>query len=112
MALGEYKRALKDFHLVALATPNDINLKAKLKECEKLNLQKAFAAALHVDEFDLEQKAIANLEIPDTYDGPRLDDFDQFPPSFLTELIEWFKLERRLSVKVVYMVLPVVLLLK
>lgn len=104
MALGEYKRALKDLHLVALATPYDINLKEKLKECEKLNMQKAFAAALHVDEFDLEQKAIANLEIPDTYAGPRLEDFDKVTPAFLTELIEWYKQEHRLSVKVLYMV--------
>lgn len=104
MALGEYKRALRDLHLVAQATPNDFNLKEKLKECEKLNMQRAFAAALHVDEFDLDQKAIANLEIPDTYVGPRLDDFDKIPSSFLAELIEWYKLEHRLSVKVLYMV--------
>lgn len=105
MAMGEYKRAFKDLSLVAQAAPGDMNVRKKMAECEKLNMQKNFALALRVDQFDLDEAAISKLEIPDGYAGPRLSTFDKVPETFVLELIEWFKLENRLSVKVAYMVL-------
>lgn len=104
MVLGEYKKALKDLNLVAQATPNDVNVKENLKKCEKLNMQRAFASALHVDVFDGDEVAIANLEIPETYKGPRLEQIEDINSNFAIELIEWYKLEQKLAVKMLYMV--------
>jgi len=104
MALGEFKRAFKDLSLVYQVTPDDVNVKKKMSECEKLNIQRNFAAALRVDQFDLDENAISKLEIPECYNGPRLDSFSEVSSAFVYELIEWFKLEHRLSVKVAYMV--------
>lgn len=105
MAMGEYPRAFKDLSLLLQAAPDDINVRQKLHECEKLNIKKNFSMALRVNQFDLDEAAISRLEIPDSYVGPRLTSFDSVPKSFVIELVEWFKLEKRLSVKVAYMVL-------
>ncbi len=104
MALGEFKRAFSDLTLVASREPNDVNVKRRLAECEKKNIQINFARALRVDQFDLDETAIAKLEIPDTYSGPGLSSFSSVPETFVTELIEWFKLENKLATKVTYMV--------
>lgn len=105
MALGEYSRAYKDLSLVAQAAPGDVNVRKKMQECEKLNIQKNFAAALRVNQFDLDETAIAKLEIPETYNGPKFDTFDSVPEMFVLELIEWFKLEQRVCFRVAYMIL-------
>lgn len=105
MALGEYKRAMKDLQLLLQAAPADINVRTKICECEKLNIQKNFALALRVNQFDLDESAISKLEIPEGYSGPRLSSFDRIPEAFIPEIIEWFKLENKLSIKVAYMVL-------
>lgn len=105
MALGEYKRAYKDFSLVFQAAPDDLNVKKKMQECEKLNMQKNFALALRVNEFDLDEKAIEGLEIPPSYSGPRLSHFDRVPAAFIPELVEWFKLEQKVASKVAYMIM-------
>jgi ABC-type Fe3+-citrate transport system substrate-binding protein len=50
VSLGKYKEALKGFKKVAKAKPKDKDARKKLKACEKLVKQAAFAAAIESDE--------------------------------------------------------------
>lgn len=46
LALGHHKKAVKDFKLVARIKPQDRDARAKLKLCEKIIKEAAFAAAI------------------------------------------------------------------
>jgi serine/threonine-protein phosphatase 5 len=50
LALGKYKEALKGFKKVCKAKPKDKDARKKLKSCEKLVKQAAFADAIESDE--------------------------------------------------------------
>lgn len=46
LALGHHKKAVKDFKLVVRMKPADKDARAKLKLCEKIIKEAAFAAAI------------------------------------------------------------------
>lgn len=46
LALGHHKKAIKDFKLVVRMKPSDKDARAKLKLCEKIIKEAAFAAAI------------------------------------------------------------------
>lgn len=46
LALGHHKKAVKDFKLVVRMKPQDKDARAKLKLCEKIIKEAAFAAAI------------------------------------------------------------------
>ena len=50
MALGRFKKALRDFELVHKAHPKDVDAKKKFEECKKIYMQEAFAKAIAVEE--------------------------------------------------------------
>ena len=107
MELKEYRRAIQDFRLVGKALPADPTVKANLVYCERELIKANFAKAIHVDTFDLEETAIGRIEEPplDTYAGPRLAEFHRVPETFVAELVEWFRLEKRLPLRYAYMIL-------
>mmetsp|Transcript_11030 Transcript_11030/g.19937 ORF Transcript_11030/g.19937 Transcript_11030/m.19937 type:complete len:546 (-) Transcript_11030:1220-2857(-) len=70
-AIGKYKDALGDFKIVAKLIPDKDNT-AKLKECERLMKQQAFAKAIAEEDPHsvFESVDAFAYEIEDTYDGP------------------------------------------
>ena len=50
MALGKFKNALKDFEAVVKVRPNDLDAKAKLKECSRIVHRLAFEKAIAIED--------------------------------------------------------------
>ncbi|KAK7883055.1 hypothetical protein WMY93_029229 [Mugilogobius chulae] len=107
MALGKFKAALKDYETVVRVRPNDKDAKMKYQECNKIVKQKAFERAIASDETKksvVDSLDIENMTIEDDYVGPKLED-GQVTLTFMKELMEWFKDQKKLHRKCAYQIL-------
>ncbi|XP_053279433.1 serine/threonine-protein phosphatase 5 [Pleuronectes platessa] len=107
MALGKFKAALKDYETVVKVRPNDKDAKMKFQECNKIVKQKAFERAIASDEIRksvVDSLDIENMTIEDDYVGPKLDD-GKITSQFMTEMMDWFKDQRKLHRKCAYQIL-------
>lgn len=108
MALGKFKQALKDFEAVVQARPSDKDAKIKHSECQKIVRKLAFEKAIAVDS---DKKAIVDtidvdsMAVEDSYEGPRLGDDGKITPSFMEELMAWYKNQKVLHRKYAYRIL-------
>ncbi|XP_014208354.1 serine/threonine-protein phosphatase 5 [Copidosoma floridanum] len=107
MSLGKYKDALKNYQLVTKIRPNDKDAKLKFTECQKIVKKLAFEKAIAVDE---NKKSVADsidlsaMTIEGEYSGPKLED-DKVTEKFMTDLIEWYRQEKKLHRKYAYKIL-------
>ncbi|XP_061434540.1 serine/threonine-protein phosphatase 5 [Lethenteron reissneri] len=107
MALGKFKEALKDYETVVKVRPNDKDAKLKYQECSKIVKRKAFERAIASDD---SKKSVADaldldsMAIEDDYTGPKVDN-GQVTVTFMKELIEWFKDQKKLHRKYAYQIL-------
>lgn len=108
LALGHHKQALKNFKRVAQRKPNDKDAQAKLKLCEKIVREAAFAAAIE-SEHNLPISATIDVDsivVDPSYSGPKLpEDLSTTPAEFLTELMDHFKRGKLLHRKYVIRIL-------
>ncbi|XP_038206909.1 serine/threonine-protein phosphatase 5-like [Zerene cesonia] len=107
MSLGKYKNALKDFHYVTKVRPNDQDAKLKYNECNKIAKKIAFEKAIAVDKKEVNIADAINLDamtIEDEYEGPSLED-GQVTVKFVTELMEYYKNQKKLHKKYAYKIL-------
>jgi serine/threonine-protein phosphatase 5 len=108
LALGHHKKAVKDFRLVVRMKPQDRDARAKLKLCEKIIKEAAFAAAIQ-SERNLplsETIDVTSLVVDPAYDGPRLpEDVAQIKPDFIVALMDRFKRGKLLHRKFVIQIL-------
>jgi len=108
MSLGKFKQALRDFEAVKKAKPADKDAQSKYSACSKIVKQKAFERAIASD--DTHTKPISEtvnfeaISIESTYEGPRIPD-EGVTASFMEELIEAFKNQKKLHKKYVYQIL-------
>jgi serine/threonine-protein phosphatase 5 len=106
MGLQQWKAALEDLRLVARSSeslPSDVA--SRMQQCEK-ELQKiAFARAIHVDVFELDMPHISALEVDESYAGPRVADDEPIKMTFVKELVDWLRDERRLHAHYAYRIL-------
>uniref|UniRef100_A0A8C7TUQ4 Serine/threonine-protein phosphatase n=1 Tax=Oncorhynchus mykiss TaxID=8022 RepID=A0A8C7TUQ4_ONCMY len=107
MALGKFKAALKDYETVVRVRPNDKDAKMKYQECNKIVKQKAFERAIASDEMKksvVDSLDIENMMIEDEYTGPKLEE-GKVTMSFMKEMMECFKDQKKLHRKCAYQIL-------
>ncbi|XP_033832354.1 serine/threonine-protein phosphatase 5 [Periophthalmus magnuspinnatus] len=107
MALGKFKAALKDYETVVRVRPNDKDARMKYQECKKIVNQKAFERAIASDETKksvVDSLDIENMTIEDDYVGPKLED-GKVTLTFMKEMMEWFKDQKKLHRKCAYQIL-------
>ncbi|XP_026333326.1 serine/threonine-protein phosphatase 5 [Hyposmocoma kahamanoa] len=107
MSLGKYKLALKDFEYVTKVRPNDQDAKLKYSECNKIVKKIAFEKAISVDKKEVNIADSINLDvmtIEDEYEGPALED-GKVTLKFVTELMEYYKQQKKLHKKYAYKIL-------
>ncbi|GAB9462639.1 Serine/threonine-protein phosphatase [Globisporangium polare] len=108
LALGHHKKAVKDFKLVVRMKPADKDARAKLKLCEKIIKEAAFAAAIQ-SERNLplsETIDVDGIVVDAAYDGPHLAaDPLTTKPDFVVALMDRFKRGKLLHRKYVVQIL-------
>ena len=110
MGLQQWKAALDDLRRLMgkgedglIAIPSDVS--KKVGECER-ELQKiAFAKAIHVDVFELDMEHIREVEVDDTYGGPRIDDDLPIGMDFVNALVVWLRQENKLHPHFAYRIM-------
>lgn len=106
MALGRYKKALRDYEIVKVSRPNDKDALEKYTECQKITRRIAFEKAISCDH---DKKSIAdeinldNIQVEESYNGPRLD--GPINPEFMKEMIETFKDQKLIHKKYAFKIL-------
>ncbi|TYZ62550.1 hypothetical protein PybrP1_009670 [[Pythium] brassicae (nom. inval.)] len=108
LALGHHKKAVKDFKLVVRMKPADKDARSKLKLCEKIIKEAAFAAAIQ-SERNLplsETIDVGAIVVDPSYDGPHLAaEPSATKPDFLVALMDRFKRGKLLHRKYVIQIL-------
>uniref|UniRef100_A0A8C7Y9D4 Multifunctional fusion protein n=1 Tax=Oryzias sinensis TaxID=183150 RepID=A0A8C7Y9D4_9TELE len=95
------------FETVVRVRPNDKDAKMKYQECNKIVKQKAFERAIASDETKksvVDSLDIESMTIEDDYAGPKLED-GKVTVSFMTDMMEWFKEQKKLHRKCAYQIL-------
>ncbi|XP_063456493.1 serine/threonine-protein phosphatase 5 isoform X1 [Pan paniscus] len=107
MALGKFRAALRDYETVVKVKPHDKDAKMKYQECNKIVKQKAFERAIAGDEHKrsvVDSLDIESMTIEDEYSGPKLED-GKVTISFMKELMQWYKDQKKLHRKCAYQIL-------
>lgn len=97
LQLGKHKEALDDFKQANKIDPGK-EAKEKLDHCQKLIRRLAFEAAIGIEEIPISQRInVDDVAVDSSYTGPHL----QLPItlSFVTQLLEEFKNQRKIHVK-------------
>ena len=107
MALGKFKDALRQFAAVVKAKPKSKSAKQKLKQCKKIIQRERFLKAIETEMTKpvSETYDLKSLVVPDTYDGPTLDDSEEITESFVKGALTWMKTQKFIHKKFVAMIL-------
>jgi len=99
MALGKHKLSVKDLRHVVKTHPNSADARTKLKVCEKILKESAFASAIMQETEDplCARIAINEIGIDASYDGPRLEEDGVVTMEFAVEAIERFKAQKLIA---------------
>ncbi|CAJ0582299.1 unnamed protein product, partial [Mesorhabditis spiculigera] len=106
MALGRYKKALKDYATVVKARPKDKDAVAKHSECSKIVKRIAFERAIATDhgkKVDFDVIAYDAIPVDDKYQGPRWE--GDLSAEFVLEMTNHFKKQQALHKKYAYKIL-------
>ena len=92
-ALGHLKDALKVFKKVVHMKPNDRSARSKVKQCKADIKRIAFENAIATeatmpfcDSID-----ISRITVPESYEGPKLEDDGEVTVEFVEEVVLWMK---------------------
>ena len=107
MALGKFKDALRQFAAVVKAKPKSKSAKQKLKQCKKIIQRERFLKAIETEMTKpvSETYDLKSLVVPDTYDGPTLDDSEDITEIFVKQALTWMKNQKFIHKKFVAMIL-------
>eukprot|EP00178_Gracilaria_changii_P003549 TRINITY_DN1527_c0_g2_i1.p1 TRINITY_DN1527_c0_g2~~TRINITY_DN1527_c0_g2_i1.p1 ORF type:complete len:499 (-),score=87.80 TRINITY_DN1527_c0_g2_i1:844-2340(-) len=106
-ALSRYKDAKKDYAIIAQRIPENKDTAAKLRECEKRIKEAAFAKAIESDSLRVrvcDTIDVASMQVPDSYEGPRIQPDGEITEQFVHDLIECFRKQKSLHVKYAAMI--------
>jgi serine/threonine-protein phosphatase 5 len=103
-ALKLYKSAVDDLRRVGRAMPEDGEVKRVLEECERELRKSLFVSAIRKDTFRLDRPSIDKVDVDPNYRGPHISGHSIDMP-FVTELISWYRQDKRLHPKYVYEIL-------
>ncbi|CAK4085555.1 unnamed protein product [Aphanomyces euteiches] len=105
LPLGHLKDALRDYRTVVKMKPSSAEAKSKLKLCEQMIRQAAFAEAIQSERNRplSETIDISSLVVDSSYDGPHLP--ENPTAEFVTQVLEHFKRGKLLHRKYVLQIL-------
>ncbi|XP_022097959.1 serine/threonine-protein phosphatase 5-like [Acanthaster planci] len=106
MALGKFKKALKDYETVVKYRSNDKDARLKFTECSKIVKRQAFERAIRSDDPKksvVDNLDIENMVIEDEYDGPKFE--HTVTKEFMVDLLEHFKQQKKVHRKYAYTIL-------
>lgn len=112
MALGNYKDGLKNFQQVLKLAPSDKNAQSHARECEKQVRAAAFLRAIDNEATRPASETITwkEISVSASYDGPRWeDDASNITGEFITQLISYFKEQKRLHLRYAYRIILAVI---
>lgn len=105
-ALGKYKQAAANFKRV-LDISGDKDAEEKYKLATKMNKAQLLAEAISVQD-SLDQAALASINdmhVPDSYNGPRLEDDQEITQEWVISLLEWMRDQKNLHKKYLWKLL-------
>lgn len=109
VSLGKYKEALKDFAIVCKLAPKDRGALARYMDCKKAVRREAFEAAIQCEHTKNPSETIvlAEMEVPDDYDGLRLESVgpEHLNLAWIQELMEYYRQQKKLHLRYVYEIL-------
>eukprot|EP00510_Aplanochytrium_minuta_P010085 CAMPEP_0184075284 /NCGR_PEP_ID=MMETSP0957-20130417/71045_1 /TAXON_ID=627963 /ORGANISM="Aplanochytrium sp, Strain PBS07" /LENGTH=490 /DNA_ID=CAMNT_0026377711 /DNA_START=14 /DNA_END=1486 /DNA_ORIENTATION=+ len=107
MLLGHYKDAQKVFKRVALLRPKDVSARQKYKQCTAEVKRQAFEQAIATEATVpmCESLDVSTITVPDTYDGPRLEEDGAVTVKFCEDLMQWMMEQKSLHKKYVAIIL-------
>lgn len=115
VGLQKYKEALSDFKQVVKRKPSDKDGQTKLQLCQAAIREAAFRSAIETEHSKppSEFMTFKDIDVDDSYDGPRLNDDSVVDLKFVTQLSEHFRAQKKLHRRYVYqIVLQIIDLLK
>ena len=107
ISIARHSDALRDFRKCCQLAPNDKAARLRLQECSKLVRRLAFEAAIEVEDAPsaAEGLDVAAIEVPDDYDGVRIEDEKRITPEFVKDMLQRFKDGKKIHVKYVYRII-------
>lgn len=107
IGLGKMKQALRCFEAVAKVKPKSKDAKRKVAACKKAVLRERFEKAVEVKDAPKVSETIDVdlIEVPSSYDGPRLSKTGQLTPEFVKDLTERFRSQKGLHKKYIVQIL-------
>ena len=108
-ALGHLTEALKDFRTVCKMQPHDRDGRLKLKECENALKRRRFEEAIATPEEAVvrvsESVDVASMSVDSAYDGARLDQDTIVTATFIDDMIQRFKDQKKIPLKYAFEIL-------
>lgn len=107
-ALCKYKEARKDYTIIVKLLPGDKDAVIKLKECDKMIRERAFAKAIESDSLRVpvsDTIDVASMTVDDSYSGPRVQDDGVVTLDFVNDLLEAFRKQKVLHIKYAVMII-------
>lgn len=107
-ALCRYKEARRDYGVIVKLLPGDKDAAVKLRECEKMIREKAFAKAIESDSLRVKVSDTIDLDaikVDDSYAGPRIHHDALVTEEFVLDMLEAFRNQKVLHVKYAIMII-------
>jgi len=100
-ALSHYKEALKVFKKVVRLAPKDRDARVKFKQVDKEVKRRAFEEAIHMEPPPPMSQTmdVSSINVPDSYDGPRLDEDDKVTKEFVEAMVQYMKEQKTVHKK-------------
>lgn len=111
-ALGDVKRARKDFREIVQRVPNDEDARRKLLQCTKVLREEKFARAIDaasnqdgVSGVPISQTIdVDDIVVEEGYTGPRISESGVVDDEFVKDLMEAFRQQKKLHFKYTVMI--------
>jgi serine/threonine-protein phosphatase 5 len=103
-ALGDVKKARKDFKEIVRRVPTDVGARAKLAQCEKVIREERFAKAIQADDGQNVRPACESIDpndivVEENYNGPRIAENGVVDAEFVSALIDGYRNQKKLHLK-------------
>jgi serine/threonine-protein phosphatase 5 len=107
IGLGKLKQALKCFEAVVKAKPKSKDAKKKVAACRSAIKRERFERAVEVKDAPKMSETIdvSAVEVPASYEGPRLPESGEVTLEFVAQLTEHFRQQKTLHRRYVYVIL-------
>jgi serine/threonine-protein phosphatase 5 len=109
-ALGDVKKARKDFKEIVRRVPTDADARAKLAQCEKVIREERFAKAIEADDGQYVRPASESVDpndiiVEEGYSGPAIAKTGVVDAAFVSSLMDCFRNQKKLHLKYAVMLL-------